>query len=115
MCLCSPSSSEQLQLVSFSPISGAPRMFPADRGLGQLLWVAQTFGCLFAARFSTPSGALWVAEGHALGTEPTEQLNGWKTRMGAVAAPPAHKQARLPRNRSFPRWQFPYLYPGLFL
>lgn len=32
-----------------------------------------------------------------------EQLKGWKTRMGAMAASPAHKQARLPHNRSFPR------------
>lgn len=39
------------------------------KGLGQLLWVAQTFGCLFAARFFYTLQCIVVAEGHTLGTE----------------------------------------------
>lgn len=74
--LCFPSSSEQQQFVSFSPISVAPRMFPEDRGLegggagtGADPLCSSTIWLSLCCVFSYILWCVVVAEGHALGTE----------------------------------------------
>lgn len=76
---------------------------------GSAVWLFPC--CAFFLHHLVRCGCIGTRPGH----KPMEKLKGWKPCVGTMAAPTIHKQAYLPRNRNFPRKQFPYLYPGLFL
>lgn len=99
--LCFPSSAEQQQFVSFSPISVAPRLLPADGGAGDggtgaaplcgsTVWLS-----LCRVVFLHPlvcCGCRGTRPGHRM----TEQLKGWKTHVGSLGCSPCSQTSPSP-------------------